>query len=41
MILALNGVDIPQEWYHDPELKNIYGQTVAMIYAKNGIVPPE
>ena len=36
MILAILGKDIPEEWYHDIELQNMYGNTVAMCYAING-----
>ena len=42
MILAKNGKDIPKEWQHDPELKNNYGNTVAMILARlNKEIPNE
>ena len=39
MILAILGKDIPEEWYHDIELQNMYGNTVAMCYAINGNIP--
>lgn len=26
--------DIPQEWYHDPTIRNNSGDTVAMLIAK-------
>ena len=30
MILTINDIEISEEWYHKPELKNKYGYTVAM-----------
>ena len=30
MILAINNITIPNEWYHDPNIQNKYGMTVAM-----------
>lgn len=39
MILAINNIDIPKEWYHKPELTNRYGMTVALYQAKNGKIP--
>ena len=41
MILTYNDIIVPKEWYHKPEIKNKYGNTIAMIYAKNKIVPPK
>ena len=41
MLLARNGIDPPEEWWHDPELKDHEGMTVAMLLARNGIDPPE
>ena len=31
MILAYNNIDIPKQWHHDPNIRNEYGYTVAMI----------
>lgn len=39
MILASKNLSIPYQWYHDPKLKNKYGYTVALYYARNGKVP--
>ena len=36
MIFARLGKDIPNEWRHDPEIQNIYGDTVAICYARCG-----
>ena len=33
MILALNKINVPKEWYHDPNMRNKYGWTVAMYFA--------
>lgn len=41
MILAMLNKEIPDEWYHDPILQNINGDTVAILMAKNGIIPPQ
>ena len=41
MILAINNIDIPQCWYHNPEITNKYGYTVALYMARNGKVPDE
>ena len=41
MILALNKINIPDEWKHDPNIKNKYGNTVAMHLATNCIIPPK
>lgn len=30
MILALNNMEIPKQWKHNPEIKNKYGFTVAL-----------
>ena len=40
MYLAEHGIIPPKEWQHDPNLKNNYNDTVAMILANNIIVPP-
>ena len=39
MILAINNITIPNEWYHDPNIQNKYGMTVAMYMARNEKVP--
>ena len=39
MILAINKIEIPKEWYHKPELTNRYGMTVALYQAKSGKIP--
>ena len=39
MILAINNIEIPNEWYHDPNIKNKYGYTVAMYQASYGKIP--
>ena len=39
MILASINKEIPEEWYHDPNIKNKYGYTVALYQARNGIIP--
>lgn len=43
MILALNQPQpiIPDHFRHDPILINNKGNTVAMIFAYNGNIPPE
>ena len=41
MFLADKGVtNIRRRWYHDPNRQSSHGLTVAMYYAKNGIIPP-
>ena len=40
MILASKGTNPPMEWCHKPDLKNKYGNTVAMYLAFNKIIPP-
>lgn len=39
MILACNGLHIPEEWEHDPNIRNKYGYTVALYYARGGKIP--
>ncbi len=41
MMLAKKGIIAPDYFYHDPNLKNRYGNTVAMILADNKIMPPK
>ena len=36
MKLAKYNIDIPKYWEHDPELKDYYGDTVAMLLASKG-----
>ena len=40
MLLALNNKEIPNQWKHNKLLRNINYDTIAMIYAKNGHIPP-
>ena len=40
MLLAMNGKDIPNEWKHDKLIRNVNEDTIAMIYAKCGDIPP-
>ena len=40
MLLALNNKEIPNQWKHNELVKNKHLYTVAMIYAKNGHIPP-
>ena len=39
MILAANGLKVPEYLYHDPNIKNKYGYTVALYMARTGVVP--
>ena len=42
MVLIFKKIkNIPKEWEHRPELRNSKGNTVAMLMAYNGTVPPE
>ena len=41
MYLAINKIIPPKEWYHDPMLQYIWGETVAMFLAWKGIIPPK
>lgn len=34
MILAINNIEIPKEWYHDPNITNNYNDTIADILIK-------
>ena len=40
MKLAEYNIDIPKYWEHDSELIDYDENTVAMILAKHGIIPP-
>ena len=40
MIYAENGIIPPKEWEHDPTLYDDNFNTVAMLLAKNDIIPP-
>ena len=41
MWLAYNGIVPPEEWQHDPNMKNNIGSTVESLLKKKGIeVPP-
>ena len=39
MLLALNNIDIPECWYHKPELQSNNKQTVAFLQAMAGKIP--
>lgn len=41
MYLAKEGITPPKEWYHDPNLINSNGNTVAHCFAENGHIPPK
>lgn len=41
MILAINNIEIPKEWYHNPNIVNKYGFTVAHYMSRNGKIPDE
>ena len=41
MRLAEKGIIPPKIIHQNPELKNKYSYTVAMLLAKNGIIPPK
>jgi len=41
MILAYDKIIPPRYFEHDPNMTNINNETVAILLAKNGIVPPE
>ena len=34
MILMEQDIEVPDEWYHDPMIQDVYGDTFAMIYIK-------
>ena len=40
MLLAMNGKNIPNEWKHDKLFRNNNDNTISMIYAKYGYIPP-
>ena len=37
---AFKGIIPPKEYFHDPELKDKFGNTVALTLIKRGIIPP-
>ena len=41
MHMAYNRIIPPKEWYHDPLLRNDYGETVGLVLAFHGIIPSE
>ena len=41
MILANKGILPPEEWYHNSELQNKKGKTVAMFLAKRKLDVPD
>ena len=40
MYLAMNNIIPPKEWEHNPIITDSLGDTVAMKFAKNNIIPP-
>lgn len=41
MYIAGKGKIPDSQWNHNPEIKNVNGETVAIILASTGIIPPE
>lgn len=41
MWLVENDVEVPKCWEHDPDIRNKYGDSVGILIARKGIVPPE
>ena len=41
MILAIDNIEIPEQWEHKPNIKNKYGYTAALLYASKGLIPPK
>ena len=41
MILALNSIIPPKEWYHNPEIKDKDSNTVCYYLWDNGIIVPD
>ena len=41
MLLAEKGLIPPKYFEHDPNIKNINGETVAILLADYGIIPPK
>ena len=41
MLFADRDIIPPKEWNHDPLIKNVNGQTIALILAGSGIIPPK
>ena len=40
-MLADNNIIPPEEWYHDPKLRNKADETVAIILINKKILPPK
>lgn len=40
MTLAFNGTIPPKEFYHDPELRDNKFETVSILLANKGVIPP-
>ena len=41
MFLSRNGMIPPKEWEHNPNIKNKYNDTVAILLAYKGKIPPK
>ena len=41
MILLCHKITPPKDFYHKPELQDNNGNTVPMIFAKKGKIPPK
>lgn len=41
MYLASKGIIPPKIFHHDPEMRDKYDCTVAMLLAANGMIPPQ
>ena len=41
MLLGMNGIVCPKEYEHDPNIVNDHGDTVAIILAGKGVIPPK
>ena len=41
MILADSGIIPPKEWEHDKKMTDEYGNTVGILLAENGVIPPK
>ncbi len=41
MYLTWKKITAPKEYYHDPIMTDMFGYTVAILLALNGIIPPK
>ena len=41
MFLARKGLTSPKEFYHKPEIKNKYDDTVALLFSYKKMLPPK